>query len=75
VTRLPGAWEPGVPVALRVTAVPGLPSLTSARPPRHSAPPLLASPSRPVNAEHPAYGVIPGSWGCPEFPLKPDHPR
>jgi len=48
--------------ALRVTARPGAcRPLTSAAPP---PPSLLASPSRPINAEHPACGVIAGSWGC-----------
>jgi len=73
VMRLPGACERGVPVRAAGNCRPGACRTLTCRP---AAPPsLLASPRRPVNAEHPAYGVIPGSWGCPEFPLKPDHPR
>jgi hypothetical protein len=61
-TRLSGARSRVCRFALRMTAARGLPS-PSPPPGRPPPPPsLLASPSRPVDAEHPAYGVIPGGW-------------
>ena len=35
----------------------------------------IANPVRIISAEDPAYAEIPGSWGCPEFPLKSNLPH